>query len=106
MTTNMSSTLTRELNITTIRDFIQQEARRVLDQFIGRKFVGTILNQVENTIAAMLRGAIEADIIVDMKRPTAERDAQQPDFIHVYAAYLPVVGINWIDVVFDLRLKF
>lgn len=106
LTTNMSSSLTREQNIITIRDFIQQEARRVLDPYIGRKFVRTITTDVATTLSAMLRAAIEAEIIVDFKNVSAERDSVEPDFIRAVAFYIPIFGVNYIEVQFNVRIRF
>ena len=106
LTTNMATTLTREINIITIRDFIQQEARRVLDPFIGKKFVAGLLNQVENTLSAMLRASVEAQIITDFKGVAAEKDESEPDFIRCVAYYIPVFAVNYIEVVFNVRTRF
>jgi len=106
LTTNMASSLTREQNIITITDFIQQEARRVLDPYIGRKFVRTLTTDVSTTLGAMLRAAIEAEIIVDFKNVSAERDAVEPDFIRASAFYIPIVGVNYIEVTLNIRVRF
>jgi len=105
LTTRMESSLTREINITTIKDFIQQEGRRILDPYIGRKFLVNLTGQVATTLAAMLRSAVEVELIIDFKGVTAERDSVQPDFIKVQAFYQPVIGLNWIDVTFNLRTR-
>jgi hypothetical protein len=106
LTTNMVSTLTREYNVTTVRDYVQQEARRVLDQFIGKKFIRTLLDDVRSTLGAMLRAAQDATIIVDFKGVSAEQDATQPDFIRATAFYIPVLSVNWIEVTFNIRVRF
>jgi hypothetical protein len=106
LTTNMTSTLTREYNVTTVRDYIQQEARRVLDQYIGKKFIRTLTDDVAATLGAMLRAAKDATIIVDFKGVSAERDATQPDFIRATAYYIPIVGLNWIECTFNIRIRF
>ena len=106
LTTDMSNSLTREQNIITIRDFIQQEARRVLDPYIGRKFTATLPNDVTTTLSAMLRAAVDATIIVDYQNVSAERDEVEPDFIRATAYYIPIIGVNYIEVVFNVRIRF
>jgi len=106
LTTRMESTLTRELNITTIRDYTQQESRRALDGYIGRKFVSNLTSEVETSLAAVLQAEKDAQIIDAYKGVSAERDSAQPDFIRCSAYYRPIVGLNWIEVVFNIRIKF
>ena len=95
LTTNMSSSLTREQNIITIRDYIQQQARAVLDKYIGRKFTAGITTDVATTLGGMLRAAVEAEIIVDYTGVSAERDETEPDFIRAVAYYIPIFGVNY-----------
>ena len=106
LTTRMESTFTREIMVTTIKDFIQQEARRVLDPYIGKKFTANLTTDVSTTLASMLRSAVDATIIVDFKGVVAERDAVQPDYIKCVAFYIPIVGLNWISVDFNIRARF
>jgi hypothetical protein len=106
LTTKMDSALTREIMIITIRDFIQQETRRSLDPFIGRKMTGGLPNEVAAALGSMLASAVDAQIIVDYKGVTAERDAVQPDFIKVTAFYIPIFGLNWVDVSYTIRVRF
>jgi sulfur carrier protein ThiS len=106
LTTDMSSVLTREQNIITIRDFIQQAARNGLDMYIGKKFTASLPRDVASTLGAIMRAAVEATIIVDFKGVTAERDSTQPDFIRAVAFYIPIVGLNYIEVSFNIRVRF
>lgn len=106
LTTNMSSALTREIMIITIRDFIQQETRRSLDQYIGRKMTANLAGEVAATLGAMLASAVDSQIIVDYKGVTAERDTVQPDFIKVTAFYIPIFGLNWVEVSYTIRVRF
>jgi hypothetical protein len=106
MTTNMSSALTREIMIITIRDFIQQSTRNVLDQFIGQKMLSNLPGAIANAVSSMLKSAVAAQIIVDFKGVSAQVDNQQPDYITVSAAYIPIFGLNWISVQYTIRTKF
>jgi len=106
LTTKMDSALTREIMVITIRDFIQQEARRILDPFIGRKMTANLPGECAATLGSMLNSAVNAQIIVDYKGVTAERDSVQPDFILITAFYIPILGCNWIDCQFGIRTKF
>lgn len=106
LTTNMASALTREVMIITIRDFIQQETRRAIEPFIGRKMTANLAGEVAATLGSMLASAVDSQIIVDYKGVTAERDTVQPDFIKVTAFYIPIMGLNWVDVEYQIRVRF
>jgi hypothetical protein len=106
LTTNMASSLTREQNIITIRDFIQQEARRVLNPYIGRKFTANVPNDMITTLSSMLRAAIDKQIIVNYKGVSAERDKVEPDYIKMTAYYIPIIGLNYVEVSFNVRIRF
>jgi len=106
LTTKMDSALTREIMVITIQDFIQQEARRVLEPFIGRKMTSNLPGEAGTTLGSMLTSAVEAQIITDFKGVIAERDTVQPDYIKVTAFYIPMFGLNWVDVTFTIRVRF
>jgi len=106
MTTNMSSVLTREIMITTIKDFVQQSTRNVLDGFIGQKMFPSLTGQIASTLTGMLRSAVTAQLIVDYKPAIAVVDANQPDYITVTASYVPIFGLNWVAVTYTIRTKF
>jgi hypothetical protein len=106
LTTKMDSALTREIMVITIRDFIQQETRRVLEPFIGRKMTANLAGEVAATLGSMLASAVDSQIIVDYKGVTAERDTVQPDYIKVTAFYIPIMGLNWVDVTYQIRVRF
>lgn len=106
LTTNMSSALTREVMIITVRDFIQQETRRVIDPFIGRKMTANLAGEIGATLGSMLASAVDSQIIVDYKGVTAIKDTVQPDYIKVTAFYIPIMGLNWVDVEYQIRVRF
>jgi hypothetical protein len=106
LTTKMDSALTREIMVITIKDFIQQESRRVLDPFIGRKMTANLPGEVAATLGAMLAAAVDSQIITTYKGVTAERDAVQPDYVKVTAFYVPIFGLNWVDVSYTIRVRF
>jgi hypothetical protein len=106
LTTNMSSAMTREIMVITISDFIQQETRRVLDPFIGRKMTANLPSEAASTLGSMLSSAVDNLIIVDYKGISAEKDSVQPDYIKVTGFYIPMFGLNWIDVSYTIRVRF
>lgn len=106
LTTKMDSALTREVMVITIMDFIQQESRRILDPFIGRKMTNNLPGEVAASLGSMLASAVDTQIIAGYKGVNAERDAVQPDYIKVTASYVPVMGLNYVDVSYTIRVRF
>ncbi|MDD5649722.1 MAG: hypothetical protein PHF86_04780 [Candidatus Nanoarchaeia archaeon] len=106
LTTNMTNTLTREIMVITIRDFINQETRRVLEPFIGRKMTSNLPGEISATLGSTLASAVDSQIITDYKGVVAERDSVQPDYIKVTGFYIPMLGLNWCDVEYQVRVRF
>ena len=105
LSTDISTVLTREWSVTKIRDLVQQVTRANLDQFVGRKFVPSVLKDIELTTAATLRGLVEREIITAYTGIKAEQDTNDPTLCLLEAFYSPVFGVNWIKVTFNLRSR-
>lgn len=105
LTTDMSSVLTREYNVTTANDLVQQLTRQVLDQFIGTKYLRGTESSVESAVGSMLRSLVSADIISEYTSIRAQADATDPTVMRVSFIYRPIFAINWIEVTVNLRSR-
>jgi hypothetical protein len=106
LTTNMDSTLTREVMVITIIDFIQEQSRIVIDPFIGRKMTPNMPGQISATLGSMLASAKDSQIITDYKGIASVRDPRQPDLINVTAFFIPMFGLNWVSVSYQVQVSF
>ncbi|MFA6234621.1 MAG: hypothetical protein WC824_10625 [Bacteroidota bacterium] len=103
LTTDMTTVLTKLPTITLIADEVQQQARNVLENFIGVKFLPGILSQIEGTLAAMLRQMVAAQIITAYTGVKASVSPDDPTSCDVIAWYSPVFPLLYISVEFSLR---
>lgn len=105
LTTDMSSVLTREYNVTTANDLVQQLTRRVLDPFIGTKFLRGEESTVESAVGSMLMSLVNANIISEYTGIKATSDAVDPTVLRVSYVYRPIFAVNWIEVTIQLRSR-
>ncbi|MFA5732580.1 MAG: hypothetical protein WC934_11330, partial [Acidithiobacillus sp.] len=105
VTTNMTDAYTRELNITTIADYVQQSMRNTLDKFIGSKYLSNRNAEIRQATAATLKSLQELEIIVAYADIDVETSSTDPSMGLVSAKYRPMIGLNWIHTTFNLRSK-
>lgn len=105
ITTDPTNVLTRELSITTIADYVQQQARFSLDQFIGVKLLPRVLGAIVDTLSGVLQTLVNAEIITAFTGVSAVQDDQDPTIVRVEAYYQPVFPLNWIVITFNLRAR-
>lgn len=105
LTTDMSSVLTREYNVTTANDLVQRLARQVLDPFIGKKFLRGTEADVETAVGSMLINLVNADIISEYGSIRAQADRADPTVLKLNFLYRPIFAINWIEVNIFLRSR-
>lgn len=105
LTTDRSSKLAELPAVQLIQDEMQKRARRVLDRYIGTKFLPTILPEVEGTLAEMAKRAQREQIIVDFRSIRAVSSADDPTKLEGYMVYSPVVGLKEIVLRFNMRAR-
>jgi len=105
ITTDPSNVLTREPSVVFIKDEIQQLTRSILDPFIGEKFLGSRLTDIESALAAMFKAQIQAQKITAFTGVKATARATDPTVADVVAFYSPVFPLNWIQVTYTLRTQ-
>jgi len=106
LTTDVSSVLTREASITKIIDFVARTVRRSLDTFIGQKNLPGRLQDIELSIASILRSLIQQEVIQNFRAIQARLDDADPTIVRVSLQILPVFPLNWITITFNVRSKF
>lgn len=103
LTTNMTSALTRELSIITIRDYVQQAMRFALEQYIGQKYLARLNNDIAITANSVMMQLVQREIIVAATGASVETDLADPTMARVEISYAPVFPLNYIQVTFNLR---
>lgn len=105
LTTDMSSILTRLPTITQIADYVQQQSRATLDVFVGTKFLSSRVNEVESSMATLMRQLIQEEIIAAFTGISGEIDAEDPTILRVEAFYQPIFPLLYIVITFNLRAR-
>lgn len=105
VSTDMSTVLTRSPNITDADDLLRQVLRETLDTYIGRKFLTSILSDVEDTVGAVLSSFVTSNLISEYQEISAVRDDTDPTVLRVSFAYLPIFPLNWIEVTLNLQTR-
>jgi hypothetical protein len=101
----MSSTLTREPTVTTISDQVQQSVRAALTQFIGVKYLNTVLGDIERVVRTTMRGLVQAEIVASFTGVKATPDATDPTAVQVELAFIPILPLDFIVVTFTISSR-
>jgi len=106
LTTDLSNPFTKRPEIVTIKDRVQKTMRSALDKFIGQKILSGTTGDIESAVSATLRGLVERRIITEFdSNIVVEQDPNDPSFFRVTAYYVPVFGVAYIEVVFNIRTR-
>lgn len=103
LTTDMTNILTQLPTIIQIADDVQQQSRKVLDRFIGVKFISGILNQVEGVLASMFKEFVRANIVKAYTNIQAVPDPDNPTSADIEAFYSPVFPLLYLLLTYNLR---
>ncbi len=105
LTTNMASALTRLPTVTQIADFVQQQSRIVLDNFVGTKFLASRTQEVEVTMTSLFKQLVEAEIVAAFTGIASTVDPNDPTVLQFEAYYQPVFPLLYIVLTFNLRAQ-
>jgi len=103
LTTDMSNVLTKLPTIVQIADYVQQNSRQVLANFIGIKFLPGVLSQIEGRLAMMFKNMVAAQIVNAYTGIKASVAPDDPTVANVEAYYQPVFPLLYIVITFNLR---
>lgn len=105
LTTNMTSILTRLPSVTQIADFVQQQSRASLDQFVGTKFLSTRTNEVNVTMTSLFKQLVQAEIVGAFTGITSNIDPNDPTILQFEAYYQPIFPLEYLVLTFNLRAQ-
>lgn len=103
LTTDMTNILTKLPTIVQIADYVQQNARVTLANFIGIKFLPGVLSQIEGRLAMMFKQMVAAQIVNAYTGIKANIAPDDPTVANVEAFYQPVFPLLYIVITFNLR---
>lgn len=105
LTTNMASVLTRLPTVTQIADFVQQQSRGALDNFVGTKFLSGRTNEVNVTMTGLFKQLIQAEIIGAFTGISSAIDPNDPTVMNFEAYYQPIFPLLYLVLTFNLRAR-
>lgn len=105
ITTNMSNPITQEPTNTSISDEVRQKIRKELDQFIGRKNLGALVNDVTIVMNSIMKNFVQLEIIEAYKGLQVTRNASDPTVLDVSVAFKPVFSLLYINVQLKVTTK-
>jgi len=103
LTTDLSSPLTRDPRIISVKHFVQQGVRRTCDVFIGKKMINGLTNDIEKSLNSYFSSLKLLNLIGAFQGIKAVVDDADPTIINVVVYYRPIFGLNWITVTHYLR---
>jgi len=100
--TDPSNPITSEPTCTTITDYVRQQFRADLKQFIGRKLVDSLVNDITAVCNARLRSLISNEIITAYQNLAVIPDPNDPTTVDVTVTFKPVFSLLYISVTFTV----
>jgi len=103
LNTDMTSVATKEPNVTFIADFVEGQTEIVMNRFVGRPFINTILGEVETVFSAFLQELQRAGIIFDYKNIEVRENENDRTIVEISAGYRPVLGVKYVFVTYRIQ---
>jgi hypothetical protein len=100
--TDPSNPITSEPTCTTITDYTRQQFRADLQQFIGRKLVDSLVNDITAVCNARLRSLVSNEIITGYKNLSVIPDPNDPTTVNVTVTFKPMFSLLYISVTFTV----
>jgi hypothetical protein len=105
LTTRIDTVITRTPSVTLTIQYVQQKTREQLDPFIGQKFSGAIIKQVERTLVGMFATLIDAAIVAKVAGISVQVDPTDPTIMRTESIYVPIFPLEYIMSVMQIRIS-
>lgn len=101
-TTAVADINSNEITLVQIKDHVIEAARKTLgEQFIGRKLMPTVVNDIEVALTSLLTQFKGQDIIIGFHSVTVKRSKEDPRAIDVKFEIEAVYPLNYINIEFS-----
>ena len=100
--TDPSNPITSEPTCTTVTDYVCQQFRIDLKQFIGRKLVDALVSDINIVCNAKLVSLVNAEIITGYKNLVVKQAPDDPTTVDVTVTFRPMFSLLWISVKFTV----
>lgn len=102
-TTDPDNDLTSEPTSVTITDYVAQQFRASLKQFIGRKLVTSLVTDITVVSNALLQSLVAAEIIDGYQNLTVTPNANDPTEVDVAVTFKPIFSLLYAGVTFTVQ---
>lgn len=103
LTTNMSNILTQLPTVTQIADFVHQQSRAALDEYVGKKFLSSRARDIEITMTSLFKRLVLAEIVGGFTGISANVDPDLATAIRFEAYYQPIFPLLYLILQYNLR---
>lgn len=105
ISTNMSSPLTREPTNRKTADEIRFRLATNLDQFISRKILTSLVNDINIVVNSTMQNAMNQELVENYKDVVVSVDQFDSTVIHVSLTFKPISSLIWLDVNLTVTTK-
>jgi hypothetical protein len=102
-TTDPSNDLTSEPTSITISDFVAQQFRADLQQFIGRKLIDSLVTDITTVCNARLKSLVDNVIISGYQNLSVVVDPFDPTQVDVTVTFKPIFSLLFVNVTFVVQ---
>jgi hypothetical protein len=105
LTTRPDTVITRTPSVTLTIQFVQQQIRKSLDPFIGAKFTGALIKQIERAVTGLFATMIDSQIVASVAGISAVTDPTDPTIMRLSAIYVPIFPLEYIVATLQIRIQ-
>lgn len=102
-TTDPDNTLVSEPTSTTIADYVAQQFRLNLNQFIGRKLVDSLVTDIQVAANSLLKNLVDQQIIAAYQQLSVKQNANDPTEVDVTVTFKPIFSLLYLSVTFTVQ---
>jgi hypothetical protein len=103
LTTDMTSILTRTPTVVQIADDVHFRARNLLANYIGTKYLPSVVGQIEGRVNQLFKDLVKEQIINSYTGLSVTEDPSDPTGLLVSVFYKPVFPLLYIQFTFNVR---
>jgi hypothetical protein len=102
-TTDPQNTLVSEPTSTTIADYVAQQFRSTLQQFIGRKLVDSLVTDITVVSNSLLKNLKDLQIISGYQSLVVIQNPNDPTEVDVTVTFAPIFSLLYLSVTFTVQ---
>jgi hypothetical protein len=102
-TTDPSSVLVSEPTSTTIADYVAQQFRSTLAQFIGRKLVDSLVTDITVVSNSLLKNLVDLQIVAAYQSLVVRQNPNDPTEVDVTVTFKPIFSLLYLSVTFTVQ---